>query len=336
MSDLKKREDRFDHAATIKLDLESVPCALCGSEDSKLWMFARDFRYQTNAHFSIVECLHCGLRFTNPRIKNACIFKLYPADYYAHSRSPGHFNALEKKTLIKHLLRVHYGYGNARLCDALIRCLTYPLRSHGSILSRMLPRLEGKKLLDVGCGAGNYLSIMRKLGAHTYGVEPNQGACLEARKDGHDVYCGELFDSPYADRTFDAVTMWHVFEHMSDPMRSLNAARRLLKMGGMLALIIPNSGSVYPFFLRDRWLGVELVHYYYYTSITLRAMLREAGFTVIRLVKTSHGAGLPTAFDTWSSQREFDSESAALAGCRFVTSLVDRFAIGSNLIVWAQ
>src|SRR5262245_51265165 len=100
---------------------------------------------------------------------------------------------------------------------------------------RHIPVPEGKRLLDVGCGAGWFLRISKKLGAIEQGVEPNEYAAHLALEQGLNVFHGTLesFAAQIATQTqFDIITANHVLEHVPEPVETLRVMKRLLAPGG--------------------------------------------------------------------------------------------------------
>jgi SAM-dependent methyltransferase len=84
--------------------------------------------------------------------------------------------------------------------------------------------------------------------------------------------------------SYDLVTMWHVLEHLHDPLATLSQCRRVLKPGGVLMVEVPNVSSLCSGIFRSYWAPLEAPrHLYQFTSATLRTLLVTAGFQVRRL-----------------------------------------------------
>jgi len=110
-----------------------------------------------------------------------------------------------------------------------------------------------RKVLDIGCGSGNYLDLARNAGLETFGMELNEKAAEAACAKGHHMFDGILnedFAREHAGE-FDMVTLFQVVEHLSDPVGLLRLARKLLQPGGTLMFSVPNSRGLYQFYPMD-------------------------------------------------------------------------------------
>jgi len=154
----------------------------------------------------------------------------------------------------------------------------------GSRISR-LHALERGRLVDVGCGNGKFLARMRALGWDVFGVEPDpQAAQIGREAYGLTIYSGTLEDSSFSLESFDAVTMAHVIEHLTDPLSTLKAARRILKKGGYLLIHTPNLSSLGHRWFGHHWRGLEPPrHLFLFSPTALLKIVRMAGFDIYDL-----------------------------------------------------
>ncbi|MHB0865502.1 MAG: class I SAM-dependent methyltransferase, partial [Minisyncoccota bacterium] len=142
------------------------------------------------------------------------------------------------------------------------------------------------ELLDVGAATGFFMKIADEFGWRTKGVEISDYATTLAQKRGLDVRCGTLVNSGFAERNFDAITMWDVLEHFADPQVDIRIAEKLLRPGGILAINTPDSGSLYARMMGKRWhLLVPPEHINYFTKKSVTALLRENGFSIEKISK---------------------------------------------------
>src|SRR6266498_1686762 len=106
---------------------------------------------------------------------------------------------------------------------------------------RIEARAPKGRLLDVGCGTGIFLAVMRERGWRVAGLEPNEAWAAQLRRNlDLEVHTGTLERVPPTLGQFDVVTMLDVIEHLADPLAALAADRRVLRPGGLLVLTTPN------------------------------------------------------------------------------------------------
>ncbi len=157
----------------------------------------------------------------------------------------------------------------------------------------MHPWVDGGKLLDVGCGSGRYLQLMRALGWEITGVEYSEHAVRVAREAvGPEVHRGDVRDVAFSPDSFDAITLNHVLEHLADPGDALAELRRIASPGARLAIVVPNKqGLGARWFGRD-WVGWDPRHFTYFSPDGLRIALERAGWCVEQVTTSSRGAHL--------------------------------------------
>jgi len=148
-------------------------------------------------------------------------------------------------------------------------------------------------LLDVGCGDGAFLKTAKNSGWTPKGTEVSGWAAQNLQTDfGIEVKTGDLPSLDWPEKSFDAVTMWHVLEHTLDPLANLRKIRALLKDDGVFIMAVPNAHNhifrmFYPLargkFLRYYTPGERELHIHHFTEDTLRLALEKAGFHVISI-----------------------------------------------------
>jgi len=211
------------------------------------------------------------------------------------------------------------------------------LKGKGWYLSRMLPCKEGGRLLDIGCGSGTtYLTRMRTMGWHTYGVELNDRACQYAIAAGHNVFCGQLPDAAWPSDYFDAISLWDTVEHIHNPTEVLRECHRILKIKGILAVGVPNFGSIYARIFKDKWLMFTApLHYYHYTTNTLKLLLNKCGFKVIKLEYPIGQAGIAESLTNYMQSKGRNPSLIKSKPFGVLLKLLDKLAPHGHILVWA-
>lgn len=230
------------------MEKKQQPCNLCGGNDFRVRETAED-------PFRVLECVSCGLIFVRPLPESGVLAAHYDESYYKDWIA-----AAGKKRLAMWKNRL----------DGLEKSL-----SPG-------------RLLDVGCAEGAFLSLAAERGWKISGTEVSSFAASYAAKvSGAEIFCGELYQAGYAANSFDAVTLWHVLEHMSDPKRCLEEVFRILAPGGLLVLAVPNVNDLVMRvaytalrFRRPKLFstGDREVHLYHFSPKTIKSIMEAAGF----------------------------------------------------------
>jgi 2-polyprenyl-3-methyl-5-hydroxy-6-metoxy-1,4-benzoquinol methylase len=240
-----------------------------------------DRLYRTTRRiFRIIECAECRLMRLDPWPAPGESSRYYPGAYwFAENESAASTLAEAYRRLV---LRDH------------VRFVTKALKSSG----------EQGLVLDVGCGGGLFLRLMRERGYRAAGLDLSPGAASTAwRKQGVPVVCGSLERAPFAGGSCAAVTMFHVLEHLSDPASYLEAAHTLLKPGGRLIVQTPNAASWQFFLLGEYWTGLDVPrHLIDFRACDLETLIESAGFEVIRTKHFSlrdNPAGFATSLAPW-------------------------------------
>lgn len=236
--------------------LEAVRCALCGSDHPKLLFVGHDRLHGIPGEFNVVQCQECSLVYLNPRPTWDEMERFYPPDYAPHNFQPS--SLLQRWIRRGGLLKKRH--------------IVQKYKTHGA-------------LLDVGCATGDFLRVMSYNGKWTlFGLEPDvESARQAAQIPGADIFCGRLEDANYPPRFFSVITMWHVLEHLYDPLNALIKLRQTLRPDGVLIMAVPVLDSVDAKLFGPYWSGYDVPrHLFTYSKITLSEMLARSGFSLIR------------------------------------------------------
>ncbi len=245
--------------------METVTCALCGSDHSSVYAVVPDLLLdRPDVTTRLVRCDACGLVYQSPRPTLDEIGEHYPPSYspYADNRRVGR------------ITRLAHAYGMRKRCRSVTRLL------------------RSGRLLDVGCATGTFLAAMRRTGKwDVVGVELSAETARLAREwHGLDVVTGTLEQAQFPDASFDVVTLWDVLEHLHDPATTLREIRRILRPGGLLVLRVPNLDSWDARLFGDSWAGLDAPrHLYVFSPDTLNALLAQSGFEPMHRLATIGG-----------------------------------------------
>ena len=224
-------------------DLIDTPCPSCASADRRFELRGRDPLSLDS--FDIVRCLDCTLAYVWPRPTPEKQATYYPEDTYFAERHPVFKDEM----------------------------MALRARKVGKAPS-------GGRLLDIGCGRGDFILACKKIGWTVVGAETPDAPIMQLRYDlGLDIIPDDALCDVPAD-SFDAITLWHVFEHIPDPRRLLKDVHRILKPNGRLLIEVPNFGSWHARISREAWYHLELPrHLLHFEYSTLAAILESEGFT---------------------------------------------------------
>jgi 2-polyprenyl-3-methyl-5-hydroxy-6-metoxy-1,4-benzoquinol methylase len=235
--------------------------------------------------WSLQRCLGCATLYLDPRPDRASIHLAY-RNYYTHAA------ARSAEGLLSRLKRaLTNGYRN-RVFSTHLR----PAIAAGAVVMPLFPeraasirredrglgraRAPGRRLLDVGCGNGQFLVWARELGWECHGVELDAAAASVAREQGISVLGSSLEELERgAAGSFDAITLSHVIEYVHDPIDMLRRCRDLLRPGGYVWLETPNTESLGYSRYGASWRGLETPrHLVLFNFASLCWSLERAGF----------------------------------------------------------
>jgi SAM-dependent methyltransferase len=143
----------------------------------------------------------------------------------------------------------------------------------------------GGRLLDIGAAGGAFVAEAAARGFDASGIEPVPSFARAARERlGVDVRDGTIEQTELGDARYDAITMWHVLEHVPDPIPSLRRIALALRPGGLLALEVPNAASAVALHMGAGWTSLEPdVHVNQFGPTSLRIALTAVGLQLCDL-----------------------------------------------------
>lgn len=222
---------------------EPLSCYLCGKDE----FMKRDGNVRDNPILEIIECLSCGLVFLSS-------FDHIHKDFYQEARMHG--ESVDIETWLK-----DSAWDDDRRFIFLKRVI------------------ENKSVLDFGCGAGGFLTRARTVASHVAGVEVEMRLKPHFRKEGLEVFT----DIAEVKGLFDIITLFHVLEHMNDPITLLRRLTEKIYDDGHLIVEVPSVDDAllklyasHPFSHFTYW----SCHLFLFTNQTIASIAKKAGLKV--------------------------------------------------------
>jgi len=216
----------------------------------------------TPQKFNLQSCAVCHSLFLNPLPSPDEISGFYPSQYWWSVARPGFLKRLE----------------------AIYRKIA--LRDHiHFIMGALSGSPNGKSLLDIGCGSGTLIGLLKKRGLSVLGIDTSEEASQVAAHESEvRVIVGALEQSAFGNSLFDVVTMFHVIEHVTNPREVLGEVQRILKPGGVLIAQVPNIDSWQFRWFGAKWYGLDVPrHVIDYSQRSIVKLLEDTGFSVRRI-----------------------------------------------------
>lgn len=231
-------------------------CPLCKSNKIK-----KLFNLDKRAHgdrFSVAVCEECEVAWTDPIPDEREISKFYPEEY-------------------------HGKMGRHRFMPVMEFLVWFSRSKRAKEVSSLNSDLPGK-ILDIGCGRGWMISILKGMGWEVCGTELSTESSSFARERLNlNVFTKKVADCNFEKGYFDVVTLWHVLEHLPDPISGLREINRVLKDNGALVVEVPDFGGLQSRLFGNKWFHLDSPrHLFHFTDKTLKKCLEGAGFKVIK------------------------------------------------------
>ena len=263
-------------------------CFLCGSVGNITYKDLADRHYGVPGTWQLKRCpkASCALLWLDPVPVPEDLHLAYQ-NYFTHSAEEDG-NTSSSKTLRE---LVFGCYQAAQYVPSAIFGLNKP---RADLDLMYLHDLTPGRLLDVGCGDGVYLNRMRQRGWKVEGIDFDQKAVKNAKiRFGLELRCGDLAEAKFPDNSFDAITMSHVIEHVPNPVEFLKEARRVLKPGGRVVILTPNTKSNGLKEFGEVWFSLDAPrHLNLYNPDNLSDCAGRAGFKLIRAFSTAAHADI--------------------------------------------
>ena len=226
-------------------------CPVCGSAELKDIFRVKDYTV-SHQFFLLMECTVCTLRFTQDIPGEHAIASYYKSeDYISHTNTA--------KGLINRL----YHFVRKRTLSAKRKLI---IKTTG---------LAKGSVLDLGCGIGSFVNEMKQSGWEATGIEPDAGA----RKIAKELYVLNIENADHfyqlPAESFDAITLWHVLEHVHDLNVYMRHLKDLLRPKGRLFIAVPNYTSFDATVYKEYWAAYDVPRHLYHFSPSSMKMLME-------------------------------------------------------------
>jgi 2-polyprenyl-3-methyl-5-hydroxy-6-metoxy-1,4-benzoquinol methylase len=226
-------------------------CPVCGSNQINPLLTVKDHSV-SREEFVVWQCSNCSLRFTQDVPDEESIGKYYQSTgYISHSNtSKGLVNSLYQKVR------------------------NYTLNQKANLIIGQT--IKHGKILDLGAGIGAFLSTMKGKGWEITGIEPNEGA----RQQAKNLFNIELKETgslqQLPENSFDAITLWHVLEHVHQLHDYIERLKKLLKPNGKIFIAVPNYSSLDSSIYKLYWAAYDVPrHLYHFTPKAIQVLMQK-------------------------------------------------------------
>ena len=270
-----------------EIQLETVCCPGCSGSGFREVLSVRDELTELGGEFVMQQCTSCDLIITNPRPAPDSLGYFYPSEYmpYAPEKQKSSWHRLLEQSA----LRCQFGYPKqpVNLLTRLFSLLAMQKFNSRRKRHDWFPYRPDGKLLDVGCGGGSFLERMKGFGWDVCGLELAADVAQRVQnRTGIKVHVGTLPHTDLEPHSFDAVTLWHVLEHVPQPREFLKSAAALLRPNGLLVIEVPNIDSWSFETFGPHWTGLEVPrHFQHFNPKTLGAMLPAGAFRNVEILQ---------------------------------------------------
>lgn len=244
-------------------------------KDKKVYLQVKDHSV-SGQDFQLIENTTYGFLETHPQPKVEQLPEYYNTeDYISHTDSKR--NLFEK---VYHTVRAFSLKSKVKLIESFFQAE----KPHESS--------NEKKLLDIGCGTGDFLQMAQKHHWEVFGIEPNEQARTIANsKTNQRVFNTEKLES-FKTHSFDVITLWHVLEHLPNLEKQVSILKSLLKPHGTLIIAVPNYKSYDASYYKNFWAAFDVPrHLWHFCKTSISELFSSQNMTVVKV--------LPLIFDSY-------------------------------------
>lgn len=203
----------------------------------------------------------------------------------------------------------YYGKGENKFGFSVEAFIDYFRKKRAKLMASKLS--ENASILDVGCGNGRFLFHLSRFGNFDlYGIELEGGSAHRASKIKEiKLKIGTLEDSDFNENSFDAITLFHVFEHLDKPRKTLDIIEKILKKDGILVLSFPNIAGWQAKIFKANWYHLDPPrHLIFFDPCDLIEIMNDKGFVLVKKSWVSFEQNpygwVQSSLNSWCSRRE--------------------------------
>jgi 2-polyprenyl-3-methyl-5-hydroxy-6-metoxy-1,4-benzoquinol methylase len=237
----------------MRNNIREPNCPICGQTDRV------SFDFQRNGNF-IHSCQRCGLEFLFPQPADDTLSSIYSSSYFLGSKD---LKSIRRREALKRATAKLY-------LDAI---------------APFVPAAT-PKLLEIGCGSGDFLLEAQSRGFEVEGLEYSQHAATEAntRLGRSAVRVGLPEQKNLPTNEYDVIGAFDVIEHLRDPKQTLGHLHGALKSGGLLAIVTPSLNSWSRRVLGRHWMEYKTEHLTYFSRRSLMQLFSAIGFDTVQFL----------------------------------------------------
>lgn len=229
--------------------------------------------------FNVERCHACGLVFQHPQPSQKILKKHYPhQQYYSYKKEIKGLSGIIRQ-FRAYLIKNYYEP------TILSKVFSILVKSVPAIPSK--PRVKPWRILDIGCGSGDTLLLLKQLGWDVYGLELDKNAVRSAKERGlANVKAGGYEKiASFPNNYFDSIRLYHVIEHLPDPRSCLKLIYKKLKLGGEIIIGTPNIDSAVSKLFGKFWYNLDIPrHLFVFSPNTLLVIVKAENFSHLSLM----------------------------------------------------
>jgi len=311
-------------------------CLACGCSGSYLYQDMPDRLFGVAGIWQIKVCSNaaCGMLWLDPAPIAEDLPMAYQ-NYYTHASQAVKGTTLFSKITAGYLAKTYQYEASSvkvwqRAIGTLLSWMTF-FKEHMDYPFVYFKNASKGRLLELGVGSGETLSLFNRWGWHAEGLDFDPQAVKNAASKGLTVHQGDIFSQQFEGNSFDAVFSSHVLEHVPDPLAVLKESFDILKPEGIFVAVTPNKNSRLHYFFKRNWRGLEPPrHLHIFTPNALASAARQAGFSRVE-IKSSNYSTAGVFFVSYQISRFERIDIGDWSILRYLAQLV-RFV--SNIMFW--